>query len=84
MACDALLRIGYRMGGTTSDSKLRSRRDPQLSEVFGVMDEQIMSWRDIFEREADRLEPDGTLPNMQNATQDRNGCRDPAQNCAVT
>jgi transposase-like protein len=33
----------------------------QLSEVFGVMDEQIMSWRDIFERVANRMEPDGSL-----------------------
>ena len=33
----------------------------QLSEVFAVMEEQIMAWRDIFEQVADRLEPDGSL-----------------------
>ncbi|WP_050810643.1 DUF746 domain-containing protein [Burkholderia ambifaria] len=33
----------------------------QLSEVFGVMDEQIMSWRNVFERVANRLELDGSL-----------------------
>ncbi|WP_175695196.1 DUF746 domain-containing protein [Burkholderia ambifaria] len=33
----------------------------QLSDVFGVVDEQIMSWRDVFERVANRLEPDGSL-----------------------
>ncbi|AIO35481.1 hypothetical protein DM39_3517 [Burkholderia cenocepacia] len=33
----------------------------QLSEVFGVMDEQIMSWRELFEQVANRLQPDGSL-----------------------